>query len=362
MKNAVLIATCLVASGAALVAQAQAPPQGQSRIIQKVLVKVNGEVFTQTEFERRLVEAIREKKPTVNSARDFEKDAALAAIVAEVSPDIIVQAVDELLMVQHGREIGFHVSDERFKTFVDQFKKDKNLTDAQLKAALEEEGLSMDVWREMAEHGMIINDVQRDELVPKAQVTEEELHQYYNAHKDEFMTPATMTFREIVVSVPTQLQNNKPVINAAAAEEALKKATAIRDRVVKGEDFVKVAAEVSDSSTKDNGGLLGTFNLDDIDPSLRQRVDKLKVGDLTEPLLTTRGYQILKIDALAPPELKPFDKVRDDLRYKVGTSRIDVEQDKFLVKLRRAALIEWKDDSLKKLYDKRMAELAAAAK
>jgi parvulin-like peptidyl-prolyl isomerase len=254
------------------------------------------------------------------------------------------------------------MSDERFKTFVDGFKSENKLTDADLKAALAEEGLTMDAWRDIAEHQMIIGDVQRDELLPKAQVTEEELRQYYAAHHDEFMTPATMTFREILVVIPTLMQNNKPVINAAAAEDAQNRIAAIRERVVKGEDFVKVAAEVSESSTKDNGGLLGSFNLEDLDPALRKQIETLKVGDVTAPLRTARGFQLLKIDGATQPALKAFDKVRDELRAKVGNSRIDVEQQKFLGKIRTQALIEWKDETLKKMYEKRLAERMAAGK
>jgi peptidyl-prolyl cis-trans isomerase SurA len=369
MKRVILLATCLAASSAALLAQSQAPPPapardpiaapGQHRVIQRVLVRVNGEVFTQTQLERLEVDALRTRKIAVDNPADLQNDVRLRALLDEVTPDILVQSVDELLLVQYGKELGYHVSDEQFKTTVDGFKKENKLTDAELKTELAAAGLTMDGWRDVIEHTLIIQDVQRNEILPKAQLTEEELHQYYNAHHNEFMTPATMTFREILIEVPTVMQNNQAMVNAAAAEDALKRVTAIRDRIVQGEDFAKVAAEVSESSTKGNGGLLGTFNLEDIDPSLRKQVENLKAGEVTPPLRTQRGYQLLKADAVTPAELKPFDSVRDELRTKVGNSRMDVEQRKFLVKVRANALIEWKDQTLKSIYEKRVAEQMA---
>jgi parvulin-like peptidyl-prolyl isomerase len=162
--------------------------------------------------------------------------------------------------------------------------------------------------------------------------------------------------------VPTQTQNGKPVFNAADDEDAKKRATAIRDRLVKGEDFAKVAAEVSDSPTKGTGGVLGEFKLDELDPSMSKLLDKLKAGEMTEPLRTPRGYQILKLDAKSEPQLQPLEKVRDQIAQKLYDEWLQSETRKFLVKVRAQALIQWYDDGLKQVYDKRLAERTAEGK
>ena len=57
MRKILLLATCLLASGVALLAQTPAPQSaaGQHRVIQRVLVRVNGEVFTQTQLEHQQI-------------------------------------------------------------------------------------------------------------------------------------------------------------------------------------------------------------------------------------------------------------------------------------------------------------------
>jgi len=177
------------------------------------------------------------------------------------------------------------------------------------------------------------------------------------------MTPATITLHEITVIVPGQAQNGRQVaVSAADLEEAKNKATAIRERILKGEEFGKVATEVSDSPTKATGGVLGEFKLDELDATMRDILDKLKVGEMTEPLRTPRGFQILKLDAKSTPQLQPFDKVRDAIAEKLYYQRLEVEQRKFLVKVRAQALIQWFDDGLKKAYEKRLQERLAEAK
>jgi parvulin-like peptidyl-prolyl isomerase len=274
-----------------------------------------------------------------------------------------VDTVDDLLLFQHGKELGYRFTDDRFRQMIDAFKKNNKLDDAQLKAALAEEGLTMDAWRDMAERTSIVQEVQREEIMLRAQPLDEDRRQYYAAHPNEFMTPATITLHEITVIVPGQAQNGRQVaVSAADLEEAKNKATAIRERILKGEEFGKVATEVSDSPTKATGGVLGEFKLDELDATMRDILDKLKVGEMTEPLRTPRGFQILKLDAKSTPQLQPFDKVRDAIAEKLYYQRLEVEQRKFLVKVRAQALIQWFDDGLKKAYEKRLQERLAEAK
>jgi peptidyl-prolyl cis-trans isomerase SurA len=369
MKQAGLIVIYLSVAGMSLAAQGQTPPQtpatpppatspGESRIIQRILVKVNGEAFTQTDLERQQILAIKEKRP--NATTDSLRDQQLMSQLEEVTPDILVQTVDELLIVQHGRELGIRMTDEKFQTFVENFKKENKINDQQLKEGLAQEGLTMDLWREQWEKSYIYQEVQREEIGQHMQLTEEERRQYYAAHPDEFKTPATVTLREIHFLVPTQTQNGRNVFSADVDAEAKAKATAARERVLKGEDFAKLATEISESpATKANGGLLGEFKLDDIDGVLREMIDKLKAGDVSEPIRTQRGWQILKVDARTEPALRKFADVQDEIFQRMMNARLGSETEKLLVRIRANALIVWYDDALKQMYEKRIKEKAS---
>src|SRR5918993_5952851 len=83
--------------------------EGQGTIIEQVLVKVNGEIITKTELEGRQIAALRQKNPNLRP----DSDAALRAALAEITPAVIVDAVDEMLMVQRGKELGFTMTTDR---------------------------------------------------------------------------------------------------------------------------------------------------------------------------------------------------------------------------------------------------------
>jgi peptidyl-prolyl cis-trans isomerase SurA len=333
-----------------------APTQGRSEIIQKIIVKVNGEILTQTELEQRQIQALRDENKLVQKPEDLQNDATLRAALAEVTPGILVQAVNDLLLVGRGKEIGAHLSDDQFKKVVERVKTENKLDDKGLVAALAQEGMTMETYRQMMDRQYLMQAVQQQEIGQHMNLTEEESRQYYQAHPDQFMKPATVMLREIFVSVPTQTQNGQTVFNAADDDAAKAKAEQARERVQKGEDFAKVAGEVSESASKANGGLVGPVNVTDMAPALRDVIEKLEPGQMTEPLRTSRGYQLFKLESRTPAAVEAFEKVRDQIAQKIYDSRLDGETKKLLDRLRAQALIEWKDVAYEKMYDAKLAE------
>jgi peptidyl-prolyl cis-trans isomerase SurA len=336
-------------------AQAPQPPQGRSEIIQRIIVKVNGEIFTQTELEQRQIQALRDQNKLIQKPEDLQNDATLRAALAEITPDLLVGVVNELLLVQRGKEIGAHLSDDQFKKVVDRVKTENKLDDKSLVAALAQEGMTMETYREMMDRQYLIQAVQQQEIGQHMNLTEEESRQYYQAHPDQFMKPATVMLREIFVSVPTQAQGGQTVFSAADDEAAKAKIETARERAVKGEDFALVASEVSESASKANGGLVGPVNVEEMAPALRDVIEKLKPGELTEAIRTSRGYQLFRIESKTPAEAEAFDKVRDQISQRIYDSRLDGETKKLLERLRGQALIEWKDTAYQKMYEAKMA-------
>lgn len=337
--------------------QSPAGPTGPGTIIQQIIVKVNGDIFTKTDLEARQIQALRDKNRFLDPTKALS-DATLKGALLEVTPDILVTAVDELLQVQRAHELGFRMSDENFKAIVENIKKENKLDDAGLRGALQQEGLTWDEFHSNIEHTVLIRQLSQ-EVMSRLALTEQEAHEYYDKHHDEFMTEPTVTLREILIAVPTQGTGAAAAFSAAADQAALDKAKSVRERALKGEDFVKLLNEVSDSPSKASGGLISGLHLKDVDPKFREALEKLKPGDVTEPLRTTQGYQLFKLETASPTELQPFDKVHSDIVQKVQGARMDSEMDKYLDHLRAQALIEWKQEDMRKMYEKRLAEMKA---
>jgi peptidyl-prolyl cis-trans isomerase SurA len=335
------------------------PPQGE--IIEQVLVKVNGDIITKTELENRQIEALRRRMGDKVNAEALKNDAELRKALLEVTPGILVDVIDELIVIQIGREKGYRLQDDQFKSWLENMRKSNSLEDDQkFQAALKQEGMTIDDLRKNVERNFLVQRVQQDEVGQKLSITEEEGRQYYLAHKDEFVEPATVTFREIMIEIPTTRQGGEAGVNVGADDDASKEAEAARARIVAGEDLGKVAAEVSDAASKANGGLIGPFALSDVSDALRKSLQTMKPGDVTQPTRTTKGFQILKLETMTEAVAQPFESVRDVVADKVYEVRQQSEMRKFLARIRSQAIIEWKNQDLKKLYERQIASAATA--
>jgi parvulin-like peptidyl-prolyl isomerase len=149
----------------------------RAEILEQIIVKVNGEIVTKTDFEQRQVSALRARNmQTQGAAPDQLKQA-----VAEVTPSLIVDAVDELLLLQRGKDLKYSLSDEQFKSIAENIRKENKLeTEEQFQAALKQDNLTMADFRRQIEHNVIAQRVQQVEVFGKIAVSESEARQYYN--------------------------------------------------------------------------------------------------------------------------------------------------------------------------------------
>ncbi len=316
-----------------------------AQVLEQVLVKVNGDILTKTEFEGRQVAELRNRPELANVTPASPE---LKQAISDVTPELILSAVDELLLVQRGRELGWAMGDAQFKQILDNIKKQNNLEDEdRFQAALRQEGLSMVDLRRNLERSMLVSQVQRAEVMDKISITDDEAKTYYEANKGEFTTPSEITLREILLDVPTTDRG----VNVAQDDEIRAKAEDVRKRLQSGEPFARLAAEFSAAPSKANGGLIGPLKHDELSPVLQKMLDALKVGDVTEVLRAPRGYQLLKLESRSETKIRTFEEAREDIAAKVAEQKRRGELQKYLDRLREQATITWRNTELKKAYD-----------
>lgn len=341
MKHAAVVAALVTAAVSVTL---------RAEILEQVLVKVNGDIVTKSDFERMQVELLRQRPELQNVTPDSPE---LQKAIAESTPQLILGAVDELLLVQRGRELGYVMTDDQFKSVLDNIKKDNNIdTDEKFQEALKQEGMTLADLRRQLEKNMLETRVQQNEVLAKISVTEDEARTYYEAHKNEFTTPSELMLREILISVPTTDRG----VNVAQDDAAKAKADDIRHRLLAGEPFARLAGEVSDAASKANGGLIGPIKVDELAPALQTMLGKMKVADVSEVIRTQRGYQILVLESRSETKVKTFDEGRQDISDRIADEKRRGETQKYLEKLRAGATITWHNDELKKAYEQGLAE------
>jgi parvulin-like peptidyl-prolyl isomerase len=85
----------------------------------------------------------------------------------------------------------------------------------------------------------------------------------------------------------------------------------------------------------------------------------MKPGDLTPVLRTGRGFQVIKVEALEGAAVKPFEESRNDIADRIANEKRRGEFLKFMEKLRAQAIIDWKNDEVKKAWELGLKQTAA---
>jgi parvulin-like peptidyl-prolyl isomerase len=339
-----------VAAAAVVLGAVAVSPAIRAEILEQVLVKVNGEIITKTEFEARQVAELRNRPELANST---PASAELQKAVAAITPDLILAAVDELLLVQRGRESGYALGDQQFAQILENIKTSNNLQDdAKFQEALKQEGLTMADLRRNLERQMLVSQVQRVEILEKISITDEESRAYYEAHRQEFTSPAEITLREILLEVRTTDRG----VNVAEDDTVREQAQNLRKRLLGGEPFPRLAGEYSVAASKANGGLIGPLNSGELAPTLRDLLAKMQVGDVTEPIRTQRGYQLLKLESRTEAKLRSFEEARGEIGNRIGDQKLRGERERYLDRLRAQATITWRNPELKKAYETALAK------
>lgn len=185
-------------------------------------------------------------------------------------------------------------------------------------------------------------------------VTEKEIKDYYNDNITGDIKASHILIKSSATSDSTDEEK------AAAEEEALKEAQKIIKKLNNGKDFAELAKKYSDDTgTKENGGDLGYFSVDEMDEDFIEAVKKLNNNEYTkEPVKTQFGYHIiLKVDQKEKPKLK---KVKEEIIETIATNKLESDTSLYyqaLVEIREQNKIKFNDSEIKKAYNDLMDQL-----
>jgi len=145
-------------------------------------------------------------------------------------------------------------------------------------------------WKDTHDTAQVSYVALRPELLPDSVVTvsENEIAEYYEKNKKDFERPAKA--RISVIIIPR-------TVGAADSAAVRNRVLALRDRILKGEKFEDVAkAESADSVSGAQGGALGKGGRGRFVPQFDTAAYALKVGELSQPVLTPYGYHLIRVD------------------------------------------------------------------
>jgi peptidyl-prolyl cis-trans isomerase SurA len=222
---------------------------------------------------------------------------------------ILRELIENEILMHRAEKLGLLATDDEVDRKLTEIK--SPYTVEQFNQRLQESKMTLDDFKRNIRRALTADKVLHKEVTSKISVTEQDIKDYYNAHRAEFnlIEPRYHLAHIIVTSTPDPQGGNA---NKARNEaEARKKIETVRARLDAGDDFGSLAMAFSeDNSTAPNGGDLGIIPesaLKQTDPATREAIMKLKPGQYTSIIPLSNGatkqagaFRIVKLIAMEP--------------------------------------------------------------
>ncbi len=266
---------------------------------------------------------------------------------------ILRELIDNEILMRRAEKLGLLAADDEVERKVNEIK--SPYTKEEFDARLKEKKLSLDDFKRDLRRSLTVDKVLNKEVTSKINISDQDITNYYNAHKAEFnlVEPQYHLAQIFVTTSPNAQVHNLKNDKAQNEADAKKKIQMIANRLDSGDDFGTVAMNYSeDPETSGNGGDLGftpESSLKNTDPVTRDTVGKMKPGQYS-PVITVVnpmtkqlvGFRIVKLVAKEPAGQRELadPRVQEAIRSQLRDRREQLLKAAYYEVLRDQAKVE----------------------
>jgi foldase protein PrsA len=333
MKKLIAITiSSLVAIGAAGCQLVSKTPQGERNT---VVAKVGGEKITKGELEDKFAPMLAQIEK--QQGKDFVKSKEGQDFIKQQKTQFLDQMVEDKIILQKGNELKLIPDDKtldaKTKEILDSAIQNAGGEDKFKKQIEENLKMSLDDYKKLVRDYMKVELTREklyDSVTKDIKVTDEDALKYYNEHLYDYTEkPNKLYFAHILVKDEAQAKKIKKELDGGA-------------------NFAELAKKYSeDPGSKDNGGEYREgLEYASLDKAFLTGALAQPIGKIGEPVKTTFGYHIIKVNKKEEYKAKPFESVKNEVKEKIANEK---KPEKF-----NQAMEDWKKKAGVKTYPDRI--------
>lgn len=334
MYRSTLIAALLVTAPALAAADApakeapakKAPSKGapaqKGRVVERVIAVVEGDIVLLSEVESVVEDIMRAEPPPPGVDREAYRQRR--------RQEVLDTLIADRLLEQEIKKLRIDVTEREIDRIVESTKQQHGLDDQKLQQALAQQGLTLGEYREGLKKQLMKAKIIQLKVKNRVQVTDEEVKTTMAQRRALVKNEYRVRARHILFLVP---EGQDDAAAKARAEQALA-------RIRAGEDFTKVAQEVSEGPSAKNGGDLGVFGRGEMVPAFEKAAFAAEPGQVVGPVRTPFGWHLILVDERVPMEEPTSENVEEQLRQQLYEAEVERAFQQYIEELRRAAYID----------------------
>ena len=305
-----------------------ASPYG-GNTVEEIIARVNDQIISTSDYDRAMKELDQEMRQRGSSMQE----------ISDAHKDLLRNLIDQQLWLSKGKELGV-TGETELVNRLNEIRKQYNMASLEdLEKAAQQQGVSYEDFKANIRNGIITQEVMRDQVGRRINITPGEAERYFEAHKQDYAQQESVRLSEILI--PTGVGDagsDDPKVIADAQAQA----NDVEAKLKGGADFAQLARTYSKGSTAAEGGDLGQYKRGALAKVLEDQVFPLKAGESTAPIRTKQGYIILKVTEHTAGGIPQFKDVEQDVEQNYYMSKMEPAIRDYLTKMREDADIEIK--------------------
>lgn len=294
--------------------------------VNRVAATVNGDVITLRELERVGGSALeRANLMSPGPERDRARSEALRAAF-----DLLLA---DRLFAQQVKKLDLQITDAQVDAQVEAIRDQNNFSEPELDQALEAQGMSRQAFRERIRGQLQNFAVLQYKVGARVKVSDQELENYYRSHPKEYQGEEEVRVRHIFLPVP---EGASP----AEVRRIQTEGERVLARLRAGEDFAKVAREVSKGPTAETGGELGWLKRGNFQKALEDAAFSLAPGQISPLVRAGPGFHVLQAMEQRRASGRAFEDVKEIIRDRLISEQAESYREQYVAELRREAVID----------------------
>ncbi len=300
-------------------------PAASIEICNRIVAVVNDKVITLHELNGKI------KELTGAETSDLEKQDKEAYIDARRK--VLDLLINEKITQEKVKEIGIEVTPGEMDSAIEGIKKRNSWTQEDLTAGLNKQGISIEQYRNNIKQELEQMRLIEFEVKSKIIVLDETIKKYYDDHIDEFRSEEKVRLAIILL----MKDNSSP---GDETPSLTRKTEEIVSRLQNGEDFGELAKKFSQGPGAEAGGDIGFINTSQLDPRLKAIINNMDVGDVSKPMISPTGVQIIKLTEKQEEGAKTVEEVKGSIYEILYNEEINERYSSWIKELREKAYIK----------------------
>ena len=301
-----------------------------AEVVDRIVAVVNDEIITLYEFN----EAFEPYRKNIeNTYKGNDKD----ALIKQTQEAFFQRLIDKMLIEQEAKKKGISdtVKEEDIMGVIQDMLTKQNLSMQDFLKNLANEGSSIESIKKDIRSQMIRMRLLRREVKDKIIVTDGEMGEYYNRHRQEYEGKESVRMKQLLLLLPPGADKT---VKMKLKNEALR----LRELIIKGESFDVLTAKYSKGPAAAQGGDVGFIERGTIIPEVEAMAFSLPVDQVSEVIESNIGFHIIKVVDKKGAGLKPITMVREEIKAKLEEEKLDKKFEEWISSVRAKSHIEIK--------------------